>query len=339
MSRQTIRTQDELARQAGVSRVTVNRALAGSPLVNPETRERVSELARKLGYRPNAMARAMVSRRSHIAGLVMMNTVVPGTELNNQPWFEVIMGADVALREAGYTPALIGVDEVCPPEGAESRALRERLADGVVLLGNLPPDVDRRIVAAMEDRIVRAEANRWDSRMCIRRDEVAAGRLVAEALLRAGRRPLIWVGNAEPSRAEHFSSAERREGFLAAATEAAAAVREVSLERDAGADARSVFARTLPQGAGVGCVDAVLARLLTDAAAPFARFPGRDFGLACCDDSQMIAQFFPTLARARFDRYALGRQAAQMLLRRIESPDAPCPSCKVSGDFHVGATL
>jgi len=53
----------------------------------------------------------------------------------------------------------------------------------------------------------------------------------------------------------------------------------------------------------------------------------------------MIRQFFPQLSRVRFDRYAMGRQAAEMLLALLENPKASCPSRKPVDPFIPGSTL
>src|SRR3546814_12713315 len=60
-------TMADLARLAGVSKITVSRAMGDSALVNPNTRARVRELARQHGYAPNVTARNMRLRRSHTA--------------------------------------------------------------------------------------------------------------------------------------------------------------------------------------------------------------------------------------------------------------------------------
>lgn len=339
MKRKAICTQDELAELAGVTRVTVNRALSGHPSVNPETRKRVRELALKRGYRPNAMARAMVNRRSNIVGIVLVNTVIRGMELNNQHWFELIMGADVALREAGYIPALIGVDDLCPPEASESRAIPVRLADGVLVLGNLPKETDQRLADAIGEPLIRIERNEWETSGCIRRDEAAAGRMVAEHLMNAGRGSLVWIGNSEPWRLMHFSDIERRDGFMEAAAKAGRKVREILLTRSTPESGYIEVCQALKKKNGIGCSDAVLARRFVDAAMKIGVIPGRDFGIACCDDSQMIRQFFPQLSRVSFDRYTMGRQAAEMLVTLIETPKAPCPSRKPTDSFIPGSTL
>ncbi|MGO4423074.1 LacI family DNA-binding transcriptional regulator, partial [Streptomyces sp. MCAF7] len=58
----------DVAREAGVSHITVSRVINGHPSVRPETRTRVEAAIRKLGYRRNSVARALKSRRSSTIG-------------------------------------------------------------------------------------------------------------------------------------------------------------------------------------------------------------------------------------------------------------------------------
>lgn len=61
----------DVARAAGVSITTVSRALNGYPDVNPETRRRVLEIAEQLNYRPNQVARSLVTQHTRTVGLLV----------------------------------------------------------------------------------------------------------------------------------------------------------------------------------------------------------------------------------------------------------------------------
>ena len=68
----------DVARLAGVSQQTVSRVLNDSPHVRAATRERVEDAVRKLGYRPNRVARALVTGRSRTLGVVSFDTTLFG---------------------------------------------------------------------------------------------------------------------------------------------------------------------------------------------------------------------------------------------------------------------
>lgn len=351
---QKIRTQDELARQAGVTRITVNRALMGKPNVNPETRARILAIAAKLGYQPNAMARAISQRASPIVGVVMINTVVPGSELTNLPYFELLMGIDVALRQHGCVPALVGVSPSVGESSQESRLFTEHWVDGVVVIGSFSSKVEERL-ASMGSRIIRVESNKWEDACCIRRDEEYAGKLLAKNLMAGGSGPLIWLDYpASSGRRTHFNAIEQRKGFFSAAKAADLEVKPIEMERGGmvvAAENNEVTTRVeTPESAErvladiqpflgsrcrIGTGDAVLALNFRMAAARLGRFAGKDYSIGCCSDSMMVSQFQPELSRVSFDRFSMGSLAVSMLLD--EGPEAP--SRKQKGKWIEGLTV
>src|SRR5215470_13409559 len=64
-------TSYDVAEAAEVSQSTVSRAFSGGTKVSPQVLERIQEVARKLGYRPNELARSLISRKSNMVGVVM----------------------------------------------------------------------------------------------------------------------------------------------------------------------------------------------------------------------------------------------------------------------------
>lgn len=118
---------EDVARLANVSISTVSRVVNRSHLVNAETRRRVEEAIRQLGYRPNAFARGLMLRRSEILGLVL-------PDLHGEFYSEIIRGATRQAREAGYhlvvSTAADNVDGRSLLQSIEQHAL----LDGVALM-------------------------------------------------------------------------------------------------------------------------------------------------------------------------------------------------------------
>ena len=85
----------DVGRLAGVSHQTVSRVINGSPHVRPETRERVMAAMQELGYRPNPVARALVTGRSKMLGVVSFDTTLYGPA-------STLFGIERAAHEAGY---------------------------------------------------------------------------------------------------------------------------------------------------------------------------------------------------------------------------------------------
>ncbi|WP_285106231.1 LacI family DNA-binding transcriptional regulator [Promicromonospora sp. MEB111] len=85
----------DVARRAGVSQKTVSRVVNGEPHVADAIRARVQAVIEELGFRPNAAARALVTRRNQRIGMVTMGTALYGPT-------QILEGVDAALRGSGY---------------------------------------------------------------------------------------------------------------------------------------------------------------------------------------------------------------------------------------------
>src|SRR3954464_4858791 len=92
----------DVARLAGVSQQTVSRVINDSPHVRPATRDRVLDAIRKLGYRPNRLARALVTGRSPTLGVLSFDTPLYGPA-------STLFAIERAAHEAGYFVSIASV--------------------------------------------------------------------------------------------------------------------------------------------------------------------------------------------------------------------------------------
>lgn len=117
----------EVAHRAAVSTATVSRTLNGSNLVKSRTAEKVWCVIRELGYYPSSQARALVSGRSHLLGLIISDIVNPFfPELVKSFEFAAIHhGYDVIVANTDYSPDRMGI---CV------RRMIERQVDGVAII-------------------------------------------------------------------------------------------------------------------------------------------------------------------------------------------------------------
>jgi len=92
-------TIKDIAKRAGVSFSTVSKALTGSPLVKPQTKERVLAIAREMGYQPNMAARSLVSRRTGAIGVVWPS-------IERAALSTLITGIHEQLEQTGYSMLL-----------------------------------------------------------------------------------------------------------------------------------------------------------------------------------------------------------------------------------------
>jgi len=119
-------TMRDVAREAGVSVNTVSRALAGKPDVSPETRARVLEVAERLGYRPNKLARGLRSNKTFTLGVIV-------TDIANPFFAELVKGVEEAARGRGYSILLGDTGEDPAKEEAAIQVMMAERVDGLLI--------------------------------------------------------------------------------------------------------------------------------------------------------------------------------------------------------------
>src|SRR3712207_4312596 len=92
-------TLHDVARVAGVAVSTASRALSNPDRVNPRTRAHVRQVAERLNYRPNRIARALSSGSTGMLGLLT-------ADITNPHYFGLVRGAEAQARAAGFTLVL-----------------------------------------------------------------------------------------------------------------------------------------------------------------------------------------------------------------------------------------
>lgn len=194
----------DVARMAGVARVTVSRVLSEPDSVAPATREAVQAAIQALGYVPNLNAGALASRRSRIVG-----ALVP--TLSNAWFADTLDGLTETLDAQGYQ-LLLGQTRYDPrTEQKLVDAFLGRGVDALVLTGTERPEALRQQLRRAAIPVVEC----WD--LCddpidtvVGFSNVHAGRAAADYLLARGRRHLAFVGADEPR------SNKRLQGFTEA---------------------------------------------------------------------------------------------------------------------------
>ncbi|GAA1717509.1 LacI family DNA-binding transcriptional regulator [Isoptericola hypogeus] len=297
-------TVHDVARVAGVSISTVSRALATPERVAAPTRERVTTVARELGYRPNRAASVLRAGRSGALGLV-----VP--DLANPYFASVAKGAQARAREHGLGLFVVDTDEDADLEVDAVAGLAPQ-TDGLLLCS--PRAVDRTVGAlgARPAVLVNQEADGLPSIVVDHR----GGMLGALEHLRAlGHRRVAYVGGPASS----WSDARRR----AALHEAAARFDDVEVVplgayRPQVEGGRSAADLVYASGATAAVTfnDLVAVGLVERLAARGLDVP-RDLSVVGCDDSYVAALVSPPLTTLRTDLRNVGRTGVDRLVALV----------------------
>jgi DNA-binding LacI/PurR family transcriptional regulator len=195
-------TMEDLASLAGVSTITVSRALRDSPLVTAKTREKVRRIADEQGYRLNISARNLRMRRSYSVAVVVEMTPVKGRPMSDPYPLELLGGITQELTTAGYSVVLTSKQllDTAPVQGA----------DGLILLGQgSHGEAVRVLQKAGLPLVVWGAPEAGASYIVVGSDNRAGGVSAAERFLALGRKKLIFLGDVD-----HAEVQERCAGFI-----------------------------------------------------------------------------------------------------------------------------
>lgn len=350
-------TLKEIALEAGVSTCTVSRVLNGKhkEAYGPAVRraEHIRAVATRLGFVPSASARAMQRSSTHLIGML-----VPEAPLTSLVDYETILGINSGLEAEGYVLALTRSSEITqglapsglpsahsrsqkaqvpvPPQHP-SRLFRERMVDGMVVLGLISPAMSE-LVTRVAPVCLWVDTNVDHPQNSLRRDEVHAGRLAASQLVSRGYRKLVFVSPTYDDGQPHYSLADRLRGVTDFAHEVGVQLREASLVVSNHARLPEVLEPMLAPDVGViASSDHTATVILAQMVRSKFRI-GLDFGLASCDCTEFTRRHWPDLSCVDAKRYQFGQEAARMMIKILHSPSHQCPSQTFRWDWHEGNT-
>lgn len=332
MSSRRINISD-VAREAGVSSQTVSRALNNKGEISPETRARVLETVNRLGYRPNTLARGLVTHKTLTFGLV-----VP--DISNPFFSDVARGAEHAAHVAGYSLFLCNTVEDPDREIEALRALEAQQVDGILSCSSRLTDED---LIVMIDRLPpvvlvnREPAIAGMLSVCV--DDELGARMAVEHLLHAGRKRIGLLAGPEASRSAH----SRTRGYKLALAEAGL---PLDLRRivptapylEGGYEAATRLLQARPDTDALLCYNDLVAVGAMQACATLGLHVPGDVAVVGCDDIPLAALVTPSLTTLRSDRRALGQESVRQLLQAIGGGHAACENVVLRPELVVRAS-
>lgn len=305
-------TAADVARSVGLSRATVGYVLNDTPgqSIPDETRARVLEAARQLGYRPNQAARALATGHSRLVLLVLPDWPMDHSMRTH------LDEAGLALDEAGYS-----LVTMTPHPGGKARPLWETLNPDLVMSMWPLSDTDVAAIRAAGVRHIIAAPSGEPDASGSRIGFAIGPRLQVEHLLERGRTRIAFAGSADPRLAELVT--QRRE--LADSTcrqRTGSGLADHQDLDDQNAD--QAVARWIETGVdAVAAYNDDIAALVVGAALRRGiRVPGR-LAVIGHDDTPLARLFVPKLSSIRVDTKGLGRYISALALSAITGAPEP----------------
>ncbi len=297
----------DVARVAGVSVATASKALNDTGRMADATRLRVKQTAAALGFRPNAMARALTQQRSFTIGLLTNDTYGRFT-------LPLMAGVNEALLDHGVSVFLCGIEDDAAPAKIHVDAMLDKQVDGIIATGKR---IDRRLPVDLSNLpvpVVYAFTQGPEDAVTLVSDDAQGAREATDWLLKIGRRRLVHVTGPES-----FASVAARAGAFRDAAGADALVLHGEWSEAWGHDAiaRLWSAGTPPDA--IFCGNDQIARGAVDALRERGVAVPEEVSVIGFDNWEIVASATrPPLTTVDMNLKELGREAGRLILELAE---------------------
>lgn len=305
----------DVAREAGVSMMTVSRVINNKGSVSVSTRQHVEQVIARLNYRPSGIAHSLATKQTGTIGLI-----VP--DVSNPFFADVARGAEHIAYAEGYNIFLCNTEEDPQRELAVISSLEEKRVDGVVLISRLRSeqlaDALRHLPTAV---LINRQLNNTNGLPVVgtvRLDDVTGGQSLVQHLINRGHRIIGFLAGPPNS----HSGQARTEGYQHALLEAdipfnPALKHYCAPTVEGGHAAARAFILAYPQVTALFCFNDLVAIGALQACTELGRRVPHEMAVVGYDDVPLAAVVTPSLTTCQAPRYDLGAEAVRLLLKQI----------------------
>ena len=334
----------DVANYAGVSKTTVSAVLNNGPHVKEETRRKVEEAVKALGYVCNNNARGLRKRETKCLGVIVAveSRDIHTYEFNfevGQFGYAVANGIPDGLADSDY--GLI-TEQYCPREmaGELPSIVKNARVDGVFLVGSL---FDAEFLAKLDALKIPAVGvgTSYDTIDCVFPDIAKGMRLQVEELARNGAQQIAMV-NCPP---EFANAKKRMEGWNQAVSDLGSKLKnkwEIQCRTNTGEGGYLAMKALWESGARpdgvVTAHEAIALGAMRYLHEQGIRVP-EDISLTSYETSVLGGYSIPPLTSVNVKKEEMGAIAARMLLNRMDHPEAPLQKCIMDPELVVRGSV
>lgn len=305
----------DIARELGVSKTTVSRAISGKGRIGEQTRNRVLAYIEDHHYSPNVIAKGLAQNKTFNLGMVL-----PGDyNIEEFPFFQKCMlGISRVASEAGYD---VLISMVMPDQITQlERAVTNRKVDGVILTRTLTDDSPMRYLEKNGIPFVAIGSTEDGQAVQIDNDHKNACRELTGMLLDRGIRKIALIGGSE----NYIVTKNRLQGFSDAFEERAdwKGERKIFLNTGDSREVDRIVEMLLTDRVEcIVCMDDFLCGCVLNALQQRRIAVPGQVQVASFYDSSILANRIPAVPSIRFDVEELGRKACELLLRMLDGEE------------------
>jgi len=313
-------TMADVARAAGVSPQTISRALNDKGEISAETKARIIRITKELGFRPNYIARSLVTQQTTTIGIVI-------PDITNPFFSEIVRGVEDLARLHSYNVFLCNTDEVEEREISSFNSLLEKQVDGVIICSSrLDESV---LISKLEDFSFAVLVNREIKDICdnvriISFDDTLGTCLAVSHLVEQGHRRIAFLAGPQHSR----SGLKRLAGYYSCLQEnnmipdpGMVFFCEPSFE--GGIRAYHSLQAVHPEVTAILCYNDLVGIGAIHAALTDNRNIPGDLSIIGFDDIPIASLIRPPLTTVRLPKREIGTTAMQILIDLKEGNDPP----------------
>ncbi|NPV54180.1 MAG: LacI family DNA-binding transcriptional regulator [Firmicutes bacterium] len=310
-------TINDVAKAAGVSKSTVSRVVNNIPVVDMDTKRRVLEVIKELGYSPNDIARGLATKRTGTIGLII-------NDITNPFFPELARGVEDVMRAYNRNVFLCNTDGRPEREASYIQLLFQKRVDGIIFASVRIGTTDLSALAKRNMPFVLAgrELSGHDADLVIV-DNVLGGYQATRHLLDLGHTRIAFIAGTQGVSA----SIDREKGYLKAMAEAGLAADQCQIEagdfkQEGGYAAAKRLLQTEKVPTAIFAANDLMAIGALEAIFEAGLRVPEDISLVGFDDIPPASLHLVQLTTVAQPKYDIGAIAARLLLEKIESPQA-----------------